>query len=266
MSGRPPRDGAIITVAGMRGSGKTTLLRRLVERCRRLLVADSEGKWDPDDRSRVVTSPAELEAALADVNAADGVSPFRIVYRDRQEVLEVAGPGAAYALRRCTLVLDEEAHFSNPNGMCKYLDAIVGMGREREVNVLGTTREPQEVHDRLFSQADLVYFFHFEPGNGLDRIRRRFPKLADELPTLARFEYRLHVGAMGLSEQEVLARLGQEGLEPAKAVLESAGKGELPAVAGVLARAGESAKDTVSGPPKKRLVDKAKRRRKGAKG
>lgn len=266
MSKRPPRDGAIITVAGMRGSGKTTLLRRLVEPCRRLLVADSEGKWDPDDRSRVVTSPAELHAALEDTNAMDGASPFRIVYRDRQEVLQVAGPGAAYVLRRCTLVLDEEAHFSNPNGMCKYLDAIVGMGREREVNVLGTTREPQEVHDRLFSQADLVYFFHFEPGNGLDRIRRRFPKLADELPTLARFESRLHVGAMGLSEKEVLARLGQEGLEPANAVLERANEGDLKAEAVVLARAAESAKPPLLEPPKKRLVDKGKRRRKGARG
>jgi hypothetical protein len=206
-----PKDGVIITVAGMRGSGKTTKVRQLVRRCRRLLVADPEGKWDPGDGEVLVTSSMELRALIMAGNLLDSDRAFRIVYRDHPNVVRLVAPGVAYALRRCTLVPDELSQFCTPNLLPDPLNNCLAFGREREINIVGTTREPQEIHDRFFSQADLVYFFHFEPGNGLERVLRRYGKLAAELPALGRFEYRVRVGAMGLTEEQVLARLGSEG-------------------------------------------------------
>jgi len=205
------RDGAIITFAGMRGSGKTTKLTDLVAESRRLLVADPEGKYEPGPHDELVIGSAQLRRVIEERQLLDRHSEFRIVYRDLEPVIRLTAPGVAFALRHCTVVLEELACFCKPNLLPEPLDNLIVHGRVREVNVLGTTREPQEVHDRMFSQADLVYFFHFEPGNGLDRIRRRYKDLAEKLPQLGRFEFALRVQAMGLSEEVVLRKLSSEG-------------------------------------------------------
>lgn len=204
-------DGAIITVAGMRGSGKTTLVRRLVARSRRLLVGDPERKYDPQPGDLVAEGSAQLRQLIDQGQLLNPRAPFRIIYRDQEAVCKVTAPAVAMALRDCTVVLDELAKFCTPSQLPDQLAAVIIDGRVRRVNLIGTTREPQEIHDRCFSQADLVYFFHFEPGNGLDRIRRRYKDLADRLPQLGRLEHELRVQAMGLTEQVVLRKLSGEG-------------------------------------------------------
>lgn len=217
-------DGVIILAVGLRGSGKTSQIRRLTGYAspagpalctpRRLIVCDPEKRWAPEAADLVVEGAGALVAALEAAGARDPRRAFRLIYHDDAESMQLAGPGAAYAYRHLTLAIDELVWLCHAHHLPKYLKLIVQVGRERGINLLGTTREPQEVHDLLFSQALLVYFFHTEPGNGLDRIRRRYPRIAGDLESLAAHQYRTHSTG---SESEVLAFIGREGLAPTAA-------------------------------------------------
>lgn len=134
----------------------------------------------------------ELFAALRDLGAWDTAARFRLVYRDDYAVMAEAAPAAAFGVCACTLVVDELAWLCSALRLPRWLGRVIQFGRERGINLLGTTREPQEIHDLIFSQADLVYFFRTDPGNGLDRIRRRYRSLADELTGLADREFRTY--------------------------------------------------------------------------
>ena len=184
MSRAPSARNAVVLCVGKKGSGKTTWLRTAVRYSRRMLVLDPEATWRPTARDRVVTNAGELADALpSPVPVRD--RGFRIVYRDDAALLAEWGFHAAYVWQRCTLVVDELAWFCTPQRIPLWLQRILQFGRQREVNVIGTTREPQEVHDLLFSQADYIRWFRVDPGNGLERIRRRYGKeLAGRLPEL----------------------------------------------------------------------------------
>lgn len=182
---------AILICTGKKGSGKTTLIRKLEVKCRRSLVCDPEAKWPPA-RAKVIYGARELLKYARAHQLQDPARPFRIIYRDDVDAMQLAGPGLAFVLRRCTLTIDELAWLCNSRQLPTYLRRILQFGRERQINLMGTTREPQEVHDLLFSQADEVVFFRTDPGNGLDRIRRRYGPLADELPGLASFKSRTY--------------------------------------------------------------------------
>lgn len=215
-------DGVIILAVGQRGSGKTSKIRQLagyagpggpaLVRPRRLLVCDPEGRWETGPRDVVVNGAGELLAALRDAKAEAPRRPFRIVYRDDAETMQLAGPGAAWAVRNVTLVLDELVWICHAHYLPPYLKRIIQVGRDRGIHLLGTTREPQEVHDLLFSQARLLYFFRVEPGNGLDRIRRRYRTLWEELPGLETHRYRTW------GEEAVTGSLEGEGVDRPPAV------------------------------------------------
>lgn len=121
--------------------------------------------------------------------------------------MALAAPGAAFCVRNVTLVFDELAWITPRAQAPAYLSQLVQFGRERRINVLATTREPQEIPDLLFSQVDLAYFFQVQPGNGLDRLRRRYgAELANALPSLAPRNFRTYG-----NEGDVLPLFGQEG-------------------------------------------------------
>ena len=198
---------AVVVCVGKKGAGKTTKLRRLVKRCRRLLVLDPEAAW-PLDGAREVWGARELVALLPD--CASRRRRFALVYRDRDaELMQLAGPGAAYALRDLTVVIDEIALLCTARSMPERLRWLLQLGRHHRINVVGTTREPQEIHDLWFSQADLVYMFRTDPGNGLDRLRRRYGALAEDLPNLKNWKFRYY-GALDAAKL-----FGREGLDRA---------------------------------------------------
>jgi hypothetical protein len=200
---------------GHRGSGKTTLIRQLagyptiaggaLHRPRRLLVCDPEKKWQPAPGEVLVESAGALLAYCRGL--MNPRTPFRVVYRDDAEPMQMAGPGAAFALRNLTIVIDELAWMCHSGYLPPYLKRIVQYGRERRINLLGTTREPQEIHNLLVTQADVRWFFWTEQGNGLDRIRRWYRAQAEGLDRLPRLQYRTH------GDAGVLDRLGREGLD-----------------------------------------------------
>lgn len=197
---------AVVVLIGKKGTGKTSLLRTLVAPARRALIADVEAKWECGPGDEEVRG---AEALLARVKplAADSAAPFRLVYRDDAPRLALTAPGVAFVLKSCTLVVDELAWLCDSRRpLPPYLARILQFGRERRVNLLGTTREPQEIPDLFFPTADLLYFFRVDPGNGLDRIRRRYRALAAELPTLEPFTYRTY------GDPTVLRLIGREGL------------------------------------------------------
>lgn len=207
-----PRDGLIVTLAGIRGSGKTTKLYELIQPCRRILVGDPEGRFRPEPFDyELIFGATNLERRLLELGATNPAVPFRIVYRDLPEPMRIMAPATAFAVQRCTCVLDELKWFCSAQHVPPHLQSIISFGREPEINLLGTTRNPQEINDMLLSQADLVYLFHMEEGLGLERCKRFFPKQAPDLPTLKRHEYRLRVSALGLTERALLDRLGREG-------------------------------------------------------
>lgn len=200
-------EAAIVVNVGKRGSGKTTNLRELADRSRRLILIDPEKKWDPDPRDVVVEGAAALYGALRAADALDPAAAFRLVYRDRAELMDLAGCGAAFVTRNLTLAIDEIAWLCHAHYLPPQLKQLLQFGRERRVNLLLTTREPQEIHNLFFSQADLLQFFHMDPGNGLKRVQADYPQIAAELPGLAVGNYRIY-GDAGIT-----AHFGQEGLD-----------------------------------------------------
>jgi hypothetical protein len=200
----------ILTATGKKGYGKTTLVRALVEPCRRAIFADPEGKWPARPGDVEVRHAVELLDYLADIGAADPAVPFRAIYRDDADVMGRTVPALAFGVRNLTLVIDELAWLCTPWELPAYLRRLLQFGRERRVNLVGTTREPQEVHDLFFSQADLVMLFHTDPGNGLDRLRRRYPELASKLASFDIGQYHAYgdPGALALLGREGLALLG----------------------------------------------------------
>lgn len=202
----------IITITGQQGSGKTTKMRALVERCRRAIFVDPEGKWTPQHSSDVeVRSAEQLLDYLADVGATDPAIPFRVIYRgDDAERMQLVAPAIAFAVRNLALVCDEWAWLCTASAIPLYLKRLVQFGRERRISLIGTTREPQEVHNLLFSQANLVLLFRTNPGLGLDRLRKWYPAEASEAPRLTLHEYRAY------GDERIVKLLGTEGLAQKK--------------------------------------------------
>lgn len=116
----------IITVTGQQGSGKTTKLRTMVERCRRALFVDPEGKWQTWPGDVVVRSAPELLNYLGDVGASDPATPFRVVYRgdDADRMADVA-PKLAFVIRNCSLVVDEWAWLCTASTIPEYLKRCI---------------------------------------------------------------------------------------------------------------------------------------------
>lgn len=211
---------AIIMLAGRRGAGKSTKLKALLEPCRRLLLADPERKWIPGDGELVVESAGALFTTLRDVDALDPRQGFRIIYRDKKDVMQTAAPAAALAVRNLTFAVDELAWLANARFVPAHLLEIVQFGRDRYINLLGTTREPQEVHDMFWSQADLRYFYHIDPGNGLLRIRQFYGKELAE--AVAGLSFEGHESRT-YGEEGITAVLGREGLDTAPPAPHSSG-------------------------------------------
>lgn len=193
----------------MKGCGKTSMVRLLVAPCRRAIFADPEGKWEPQHEADVIVyGQARLFAFLQQVDAANPDHPFRVIYRDDADVMATAAPAAAFAYRNCTLVIDEMAWLTNAWNLPVYLKRILQYGRQRRVNVVGTTRIPQEIHDFFFSTADLVLVFHTEPGNGLDRLARKYPQLAAVAGALPPLRFVAHRADPATRAEELLGLEG----------------------------------------------------------
>lgn len=197
-------ENAIVLATGKKGTGKTTRLRQLAGDARRTIIADPEGKWPlaGDLEARGATALFDL---LTSIKATDPGTRFRVVYRDDADVMADAAPAAAFAVRNVTLVVDELAWICNANWLPRPLTRVLQFGRERRINLLGTTRRPQEIHGFLYDQADYLYFFRMEPGLGLERVRRFYPQLADDLPSLALHQFRTY------GNPAVLRLIGREG-------------------------------------------------------
>lgn len=149
-----------------------------------------------------------LDIARSD-RLGDPSVPFSIVYRELDnELMATAGCGLAYALRNLTLVIDELAWLCTSRYMPARLSWIPQFGRARCINLVGTTREPGEIHNLLLSQADYRIFFHMEPGAGLDRIARQFGR--DFAADVMSLQGHKHI-SYGNSGQ--LRLLGREGLD-----------------------------------------------------
>jgi hypothetical protein len=199
---------AVIVATGRKGSGKTTMVRALVANCRRAIFADPEAKWPLRPGDVEARGESELRAALDDVGAADPGQPFGIVYRDDAEAMKVAAPAWAFGFKNLTLVVDELAWLCTPWSLPVYLKRLLQFGRERRVNVVGTTRVPQEIHDLFFSSADWLLVFHTDPGNGLDRLRVRYPGLAAAAPRLGPFQYLSYRSDPDFRADDLLGREG----------------------------------------------------------
>lgn len=198
----------IVTLTGQQGSGKTTKMKTLVARCRRALFVDPEGKWDPQLAGDVVVrGKRQLIEHFAAIGATDPAIAFRVIYRgDDAKVMAAAAPALAFGIRNLALVCDEWAWLCRAQFISPYLERCIQFGRERRISMIGTTRDPQEIHNSLFSQANLVFVFRTRPGYGLDRLRRWYPAIASEAPNLNLHEYRVD------GDERITQLLGHEGL------------------------------------------------------
>jgi hypothetical protein len=198
----------IVTLTGQQGSGKTTKAKTLVARCRRALFVDPEGKWPALEGDVVVRSAAQLIDHMGAIGASDPAVPFRVIYRGEDvERMADQGPAIAFALGNLTLVCDEYAWLCTAQYIPLPLKRCIQFGRERFISMVGTTREPQEVHNLLFSQANVVYIYRTAPGLGLARLRKWYGvDVANKAPVLE-----IH-HALSYGDEEMLKLLGREGL------------------------------------------------------
>lgn len=178
---------ALIGALGKAGSGKSFKLRELGAPCRRLVVADADGGWELGRGDVLVEGAPALFREIRQRTARDALAPFRVVYRDEADRMAWAAPLAVFAARHCTLLVDELAWLCNPSYAPPPLKSCVQFGRGRRINILYTTREPQEIHNLFLSQANRLYFFRIEPGNGLTRVKRDWPQYVAQLPQLREF-------------------------------------------------------------------------------
>lgn len=202
---------ALIGALGKAGTGKSTKLRQLAQPCRRLLVADADGTWDAGPGEIEVEGAPALFALVAPIAAAPKPLPFRIVYRDQAERMKWAAPRVVFALRNCTLLVDELAWLCTPSYAPPPLAQLVQFGRIRRINILYTTRQPQEIFNPFLSEANRLYFFRIERGNGLTRVKRDWPDLVTKLPLLNEFPPPAQFCTYGNPAIEKL--LGREGLD-----------------------------------------------------
>lgn len=193
----------------MKGAGKSVAIKKLVKVCRRRLILDTERTWRAGSGDRVIEGCRELLDVARRCRLGDPAVPFSIVYRELDnQIMATAGCGLAYVLRNVTLVIDELAWLCTARYMPARLSWIPQFGRDRCINLVGTTREPGEIHNLLLSQADYRIFFHMEPGAGLDRIARQFGRdFAGEVANL-RGHKSLSYGNLAR-----LQLLGREGLD-----------------------------------------------------
>ena len=161
----------------MTGAGKTTRLYRLARKARRSIVLDPESKYEAKGETIIEGDPHRLRQYLDHVNALNPRSKFNVIYRDDVKPLGEVGPGLAFAVMNVTLVIDELAWLCEARKIPAYLKKCLQYGRARRVNMLWTTREPQEIHNMVMSQAGLIHFFRVQPGTGLDIIHKRYRSL-----------------------------------------------------------------------------------------
>lgn len=217
-------DRARVVMVGIEGAGKSYQLRQYVAKCRRALIADPEHTWEFMPGDVLVESHAALLEQVRTRGLLDPAVPFRLVYRDTAERMAEAAPAVAYAVRNLTLVYDELIWLCNAHYLPEWFRLVLQVGRKRRINLIGTTREPQEIHDFVLSGANLMHFFRVDQGNGLDRLRRRYPEIAVQLPTLP-----LHRSIVR-GDPAVADLFGKEGLSwtprrsPASSVGRSSGR------------------------------------------
>lgn len=178
---------ALIGALGKAGTGKSSKLRALAAPCRRLLVADADGGWPVGRGEQLVEGAGALFRAMRQIHHTSATAPFRLVYRDEADRMAWAAPMAVFAARDCTLLVDELAWLCTPSYAPPPLKQIVQFGRVRRLNILFTTRDPQEIFNAFLSQANRLYFFRIEPGNGLTRVKRDWPQYVARLPQLREF-------------------------------------------------------------------------------
>jgi hypothetical protein len=177
---------ALIGALGKAGTGKSTKIRELAAPCRRLFVADPEGTWE-EPADVVVDNANAMFAALRELQAYDPHRPFKLVYRDSFDRMRWATGLAVWAIGHCTLLIDELVWVCTAQYAPPPLLRLVQEGRKKRINILYTTREPQEIHNMFLSQANRLYFYRIERGNGLTRVKRDWPDLAAQLPTLEEY-------------------------------------------------------------------------------
>lgn len=205
---------ALIGALGKAGTGKSSKLRALARPCRRLLVADADGGWPLERGDVLVEGAPALFRAMRQATAANPSGPFRIVYRDEADRMAWAAPLAAFAARDATLLIDELAWLCTPSYAPPPLKQTVQFGRIRRINILYTTREPQEIHNIFLSQANRLYFFRIEPGNGLTRVKRDWPQYVARLPQLREFPGpRAPAESIAHGDARIERLLGREGLD-----------------------------------------------------
>jgi hypothetical protein len=169
---------------GRKGSGKTTQLCKLL----------SQPEYS--DRSVLVDPPGNIEFGVTVENLhsmqtlieRQADRKFRIRYVDLVAIESFAAGddeenfqkieailGMCLDVGNCTLVIDEVDMFCSPRGMPPTFKKLLARGRHDSLNLLWTTRRPQEVSKMLLSQSDEFYLFQMHHPADIDYFRNFMP-------------------------------------------------------------------------------------------
>lgn len=163
---------------GRKGSGKTTQLCKLLslpEFGNRAVLIDPPDNIDfgvavEDLRSMEVMlerqADKKFRLRFSDIEAIEFGSQDDRNYWQVEAITQMC-----FDIGNCTLAIDEVDMFCNPYGIPPTFKRLLARGRHDSVNLIWTTRRPQEVSKLLLSQTDEFWLFQMHHPADVDYFR-----------------------------------------------------------------------------------------------
>lgn len=181
-------------IFGKKGYGKTSFARGYVSHLKRLIILDTlQYEYDQRD-GKVLEDYRELIAELKETEGGE----FRYVVRSPEESPQIF---RLFTLMSNTTMLVEEIdnfcdlHFIDPS-----LAYHMKYGRHRENNLIGLSRNAQEVSPTLRKGCDIVISFQQDEPNVLAYLAKINKPATEELPQLKKGEWKILKGREYMQE------------------------------------------------------------------
>lgn len=199
-------------VSGINDSGKTYLIKAIVvkiakrEKNERFFIFDSKGTWPAkpffsrkkEPIARLLPKNIPLRTLPA------GIYVYKSQYPDNKDPYVKKLFAAIFALKKCTVIIDEVNDFQESNGKAMPLLAkLIRQGRELEIRMIIGSQSPMESPLVVMRQSRKYYIFYLREKGDRDRICQMVGKIDFESLDENRHDFYFFNGRAKRSEQLV---------------------------------------------------------------